>query len=110
MLAHVSSARDVPDAQLSSFSAWLHVAGATTVLGGIHSSSFCFLISSECVLLLLRRKESRKTVEGYTSSLQHLQMSAGHWELHLLPLRLAGRKERRSDEGEEREIKLEKVK
>lgn len=44
-------------------------------------------------------------MEGYTSSLQHLQMSAGHWELHLLPLRLAGRKERRSDEGEEREIK-----
>lgn len=39
------------------------------------------------------------------SSLQHFQMSAGHWELHLLPLRSAGREERRSDEGEEREIK-----
>lgn len=73
--------------------------------GRTHSSSFCFLMSSECVFFLLRRKESRKAVEGDTSSLQHLQVSAGHWELHIFPLRSAGREEKRSDEGKKREIK-----
>lgn len=42
VLAHISPARDVPDAQLSSLSAWLRVAGAMAVLGGHTAQPFAF--------------------------------------------------------------------
>lgn len=87
---------------LYSSSAWLC---ETDSYGRPHRSSFCFLISSECVVVLLPRgKESKRTVEEDVSSPQHPQMSAGHWELHLLLLKSAGAERGKEFWGRRRRI------